>query len=418
MRKIIIAILMSFAMVLVVASQAQAATIGIDISKCQGSIDWDRLLTSTDFVIMKAGGGNIGFYPDPRFGRNQLEARRVGIPRGYYFFAGGGDPVQEADYFYALVGKLQPGEVVALDFEVDNPDPVGYSLVFLQRAEQLFGVKPLLYTNMNRIWTHDWRAVSTGGYPLWGAIYDDDHNVMPLAGAWPVPAIKQYSDAGAIPGIGENPVDMDVLNTDVVADFKSLGMSGVAVKPGYMGGIDNKPAAPAPKPAEATPPAAADKPESQSAASPPAPEPAAPAPGPPQTDEKQLIDWIINPITGPAEIAGTNSVAGFDPEAPSSAIGPSIGSFISDLFGGGQSSDNNDQVQADTPDKAFDAAPDSGQSPDDNATADQRQASDAGQPPHDEPGTVRAPLFDPALALDAVSKSSAANVRYDVHDAK
>ncbi|MCL4474213.1 MAG: glycoside hydrolase family 25 protein [Actinobacteria bacterium] len=413
MRKIAIAILLSFTMVLVVASQAQAATMGIDISKAQGSIDWDTLLTSTDFVIMKAGGGNIGLYPDPQFGRNQLEARRVGIARGYYYFAGGSDPVAEADYFYGLVGKLQPGEVVALDFEVDHPDPVGYSLAFLQRAEQLFGVKPLLYTNMNRIWTHDWRAVSTNGYPLWGAIYDDDHNVMPLAGAWSVPAIKQFSDAGALPGIGENPVDLDVLNTDVVADFKSLGMSGVAVKPDYMGGIDNKPAAPkpaevTPPPAEAptppaepkveSPPADSDKMKTQPAETPAALE-TAPVAAPAQQEENKPFGWVINPIAIPTAVADSNEVTGFDPGTPSSAFGSSICSFISGLFGGGSSSDGGDQVQADSPDKALDAAPDSGQPP------------DGPQASLDGPGAQRAPLFDAGQALDALADTSAANVR-------
>lgn len=192
-----------------IPAQAQAEALGIDVSRWQGVIDWNATSTATGFAIIKAGGSDGELYADSQFVRNRDEARRLGMARGYYYFAGGGNPIAEAEHFASIVGPLQPGEIVALDYEIDHPNPVGYSLQFMIRTEELMGVKPFFYTNMNRVWGIDWTPVAERGYPLWGAIYDQDPINMPGSGAWPEVTIKQYSSSGQVAGITANSVDMN-----------------------------------------------------------------------------------------------------------------------------------------------------------------------------------------------------------------
>lgn len=244
---------------LLLGGQAQAAALGMDVSRWQGTIDWETAQNHIDFTIIKAGGSDVGLYTDRQFVRNRDEARRLGIPRGYYYFAGGGDPVREAEHFAAITGELLPGEVVAMDMEIDTPDPVAYSLAFLKRTEQLLGVKPMLYTNMNRVWGNDWQPVARSGYPLWGAIFDHDYENFPEPGAWPQVSVKQFTSKGSIPGVSSQYVDLNVIRGDAGV-FQGLGKpepqppvgaptapGAVAAekpkqdssrpKPGYMGGL-------------------------------------------------------------------------------------------------------------------------------------------------------------------------------------
>lgn len=225
MKKITVFAIFLFTSVwmLLFAGQAMADVQGIDVSKWQGTIDWDTAYNHASFAIIKAGGSDEGMYTDGQFTRNRDEARRVGIARGYYYYAGGGDPMQEAEHFASLVSDLQPGEILALDFEVDHPDPVAYAWTFLVRTEQLTGSKPLFYTNMNRVWSYDWRPVAENGNHLWGAIYDGDPGVFPDPGYWPALAIKQFTSDAVIPGIGSASVDMNVFPS-VVEDFKAMGL--------------------------------------------------------------------------------------------------------------------------------------------------------------------------------------------------
>lgn len=137
--------------------------------------------------------------------------------------AGGGDPIQEAEHFASLVPDLQPGEILALDFEVDHPDPVAYAWLFLVRTEELTGPKPLFYTIMNRVWSYDWKPIVDNGNHLWGAIYDGNPEVFPAPGSWPALAIKQYTNKATLPGISSGSVDMNVFPSRI-EDFQAIGL--------------------------------------------------------------------------------------------------------------------------------------------------------------------------------------------------
>ncbi len=205
--------------------------LGIDVSRYQGYIDWDTVKNNVEFAIIKAGGSDDGLYEDSRFGFNLKRAREVNIPRGFYYFVGGGDPLGEAIHFHSIVGNLQDGELVALDFEINHPDPVGYCLSFLRKAKELFGVKPLFYSNQDRIVNIDWSPIASEGYGLWCADYYDDntYNHSFDIGAWSTLAIYQYTSTARLPGISENVVDMDVFYGDLKS-FLAYGKSFKEVK--------------------------------------------------------------------------------------------------------------------------------------------------------------------------------------------
>lgn len=231
---------------------------GFDISVHQGRVNWDLIQQAYDrgeigFVILRAGYGGGGV--DGQFARNWAEARRRGIPRQAYFFAypGRSGGRAQAEEFKRIVGDLQNGESVSLDME-DEPtygrrlvvSDVQWALDFLRRAEELFGVKPLIYMNSDVLHRFNWQAAVDGNYGLWLANYGPNNgqpNTRPSSGRWPFWALWQYTSRANLAGI--SPLDMNIFSGDKAAFLKY----------GYQGGN----AAPAPKP---TPVPAPSKPSS------------------------------------------------------------------------------------------------------------------------------------------------------------
>ena len=62
---------------------------GIDVSHWNGCIDFEKVKASgIDFVIIKAGGSDKGFYTDSKFRENYNKAVAAGLSVGAYYFAG------------------------------------------------------------------------------------------------------------------------------------------------------------------------------------------------------------------------------------------------------------------------------------------------------------------------------------------
>ena len=58
---------------------------GIDVSRFQGEIKWERL--NVDFAILRAGYGREVSQKDYYFERNYAECKRLGIPVGCYWYS-------------------------------------------------------------------------------------------------------------------------------------------------------------------------------------------------------------------------------------------------------------------------------------------------------------------------------------------
>lgn len=198
---------------------------GCDISHYQGMVDFDALRGHVAFGIAKATQGTT--YVDPLCARNISEMVRVGIIPGAYHFAGGGDPVTEANFFLDHV-TLPPGGLLFLDWEISYSDPVGWCRSFLHRVEGRTGVKAPVYLNQSIVGNFPWAPVIADDYGLWLAQYDNNPASV-AATKWPVVAFKQYTSRGSLPGI-VGPVDLDVFYGDAAALAK-YGLPGAAPKP-------------------------------------------------------------------------------------------------------------------------------------------------------------------------------------------
>lgn len=206
---------------------------GLDVSHFQGAPNYDQLRTAVGFVIAKATQGTG--YIDEQFARNRVEAHRTGLVFGAYHFAGGGDPGAEANHFADVVGALAVGEFLVLDWEIANPDPVGWSRRFADQVQARTGVRPVLYLNQSTLGAYDWAPV--GAPALWLAKYDGNAAAQP-GGC----ALKQWTDKGSAPGVGGG-VDLDAFYGDL-AGLLRLGKQPVAPAP-----------APSPSPVPPVPPA-------------------------------------------------------------------------------------------------------------------------------------------------------------------
>lgn len=202
-----------------------AKIVGNDIASFQGDIDYNKYKDNSNFVLMKVTEGT-GFL-DPKFKRNQSEARRVGLALGYYHFAKpdlGNTPEKEAQYFLDQIGPLQEGEVLALDYEVQFQDPIVWCKAWLDYVFQKTGVKPLIYMSESVVIKYDWSRISSAGYGLWIAkyLFNPTPDAAFNTGKWAFAAMYQWTSGQKVPGIPVERVDGDVFFGDI-ATFKRYG---------------------------------------------------------------------------------------------------------------------------------------------------------------------------------------------------
>jgi len=181
---------------------------GIDISHWQGTVDWPAIPDEYRFAFMKATEGT-GFIDD-KFSKNWFESK--GILRGaYHFWRYDFDGTAQAEHFFDIVeatgdlGELPP----VVDLE-DTRAPKGGDIVprmrqMLQRTEELFGVRPVIYTA--QWWWNPWTLSNTGfgDYDLWVADYTWYSNALNkpryMPAGWDEWGVWQHSDKGSVPGI-------------------------------------------------------------------------------------------------------------------------------------------------------------------------------------------------------------------------
>ena len=96
----------------------------IDVSRYQGTIDWDKLAGKIGGAMLKTVSTNKSFggiYIDPQFERNYAACKRLGIPVGVYYYT----YAQDAATVQAELGKLHEaltGKSLELPVAVDVED--------------------------------------------------------------------------------------------------------------------------------------------------------------------------------------------------------------------------------------------------------------------------------------------------------
>jgi len=196
---------------------------GIDVSKYQSTIAWDEVKAMKvknirlGFAFIKAteGIGNT----DPRFKHNWKKLKETGICRGaYHFFIASKDGKMQAENFIDKV-ELEPGDLPPV-LDIEQLNGTGSAQLrkeakrWLETAEAYYGVKPIIYTNVDFYNRH--LESEFDGYPLWVAHYYQPEQPR-ISRGW---IFWQHSDQGRVNGIS-HAVDFNVFNGDSM-NFKLL----------------------------------------------------------------------------------------------------------------------------------------------------------------------------------------------------
>jgi lysozyme len=138
------------------ASPRKLAVHGVDVSRWQGVIDWERLRSQgANFAYIKATDG--GDHLDPMFKTNWQGAHKAGLRRGaYHFFYWCRTASEQADWFIRNVPRVKGALPPVIDVEWNGesrckrrPSPAQVRekmQVFMDRLEQHYGQRPIIYT--------------------------------------------------------------------------------------------------------------------------------------------------------------------------------------------------------------------------------------------------------------------------------
>lgn len=192
--------------------------VGIDVSKWNGDIDWDKVKNAgVEFAIIRAGyrGSVTGsLVEDPYFRTNMKGAASSGIPTGVYFFTQAVNEVEAVEEASAVLKLLQEYQVaypVYIDTEsaggngrADQLDVETRTLVceaFCRTIENA-GYQAGVYGSRN--WYNNrLEAAQLEKYHIWLAEYRSAPLYQGYYQMW------QYTSKGKIDGISGN-VDMNI----------------------------------------------------------------------------------------------------------------------------------------------------------------------------------------------------------------
>ena len=181
---------------------------GIDISKYQGTINWEELKKQSKikFVYIKATEGTD--YVDPRFHENIRNARKHGFKVGSYHFLSTRSAVTTQFYNFIRTAKREDQDLLPV-IDVENlkpwsPQQLRDSIkVFADLIEDYYGCKPLIYTSEKFFTTNLGRAFAN--YPLFIAKYS---NTQPNIGyKW---ILWQFADNGLFKAVKGNGGKVDM----------------------------------------------------------------------------------------------------------------------------------------------------------------------------------------------------------------
>ena len=192
-----------------------AEVMGIDVSKHQGSIDWQKVKNDgVQFAIVRAGYGKFASQEDPEFSDNIQNAYKAGIPVGVYWYSYAGnvaDAEKEADTCLQVIKPFKALITLPVFFDQEyEPDIKAMTtrqrtdccLAFIKKIVAA-GYQSGLYASYDWFKNKIYRAELLD-YPAWVAQYASkcqytDKNLY----MW------QYSSTGKVSGITGN-VDLNV----------------------------------------------------------------------------------------------------------------------------------------------------------------------------------------------------------------
>ena len=199
---------------------AGGATLGIDVSKFQGEIDWQKVASAgVKFVVIRLGSRAYGsgeLVIDGKFYDNIEGAQEAGLQTGVYFFSTAiseKEAVEEADFVTdTLEGYTLPLPVVfdtelITYAEARNKDLTPNQLTAITKAfcERIkaSGRTPMIYSNAKRF-TTVLHLEELEEYQKWYADYREKPDYPYAFTMW------QFTEHGSVPGISGD-VDIDLM---------------------------------------------------------------------------------------------------------------------------------------------------------------------------------------------------------------
>ncbi len=209
---------------------------GIDVSKHQGVIDWDKVKAAgIDFAVIRAGLGKSTV--DPQFVRNISACNRLGIPAGVYWFSyarNTDETVQEAKSCLAAVKPYRVEFPIFFDLEYDTDRYLRQQGIVLTKkmatdhaeaflsAVEAAGYYAANYANPDYL-SRFFDSGLLKKYDLWLANYRENADIDKpprSCGIW------QYWDKGRVSGIKGN-VDLDVCYKNYPEVIRKAGLNGL-----------------------------------------------------------------------------------------------------------------------------------------------------------------------------------------------
>ena len=210
-------------------NETQEITLGIDVAKYQGTIEWKKVAESgVDFAMIRVGYRTLKtgeIIADNNAKYNMQEATKYGIQIGVYFFSTAiskEEAIEEADWVANYIAKYQITYPVVYNCEgYEDAENRQYALTKTQRSDMAIafldkikehGYTPMFYASKNEMEGDAKWEVSRmqSKYKIWVAQYPE----------LPYPQTErssysgkhdmwQYTSKGTVPGINK-PVDMNV----------------------------------------------------------------------------------------------------------------------------------------------------------------------------------------------------------------
>jgi len=189
---------------------------GVDVSRWQGDIDWQKLRSQgANFAYIKATDG--GDHLDPMFKKNWREAGAAGLKRGaYHFFYWCRTAGEQADWFIRNVPRVAGALPPVIDVEYNGESRCKRRLsralvqekmqVFMDKLEAHYGQRPVIYTAPD--FYRDNLKGAFLDYPFWlRAVAQHPSKVYP-GRKW---VFWQYSGSGLSHGV-KGKIDLNVFN--------------------------------------------------------------------------------------------------------------------------------------------------------------------------------------------------------------
>ena len=204
-------------------------TIGVDVSKFQGTIDWAQAASSgVDFAMIRVGyrAQKTGvIYADTNAKYNMQQAAANGIKVGAYFFSSAvneAEAIEEADWVADFIADYSITYPVAFDCEgftdsasrqygMSSEARTKVAEAFLQEIYKK-GYTPMFYAAMNELSENSQWDTKTleSRYKIWVSQYPDTaYPETPKSSYEGTHAMWQYTNKGKVSGI-DKPVDLNV----------------------------------------------------------------------------------------------------------------------------------------------------------------------------------------------------------------